>query len=71
MLVAVPLQIDAVAGTPVILGVGFTVTMMEYGAAEGQLPPVLVAVTKYSTVPDVALLGLVNVCAIVLPDPAA
>jgi hypothetical protein len=29
-----------------------------------------VGVTRYSTVPAVALLGLVSVCAIVLPEPA-
>ena len=71
MFVAVLLQILAAAGTPVILGVGLTVTTTLYGAAEAQLPVVLVAVTRYSTVPAVALLGFVNVCAIVLPDPAA
>ena len=71
MFVDVLLQMLAVDGTPVICGVGLTVTMIEYGADDGQLPVVLVAVTRYSTVPAVALLGFVNSCAIVLPDPAA
>jgi hypothetical protein len=70
MFVAVLLQIATVAGTPVITGVGFTVTVITYGALDGQLPPVEVGVTRYSTVPEVALLGFVNVCAIVLPVPA-
>ena len=61
MLVAVLLQIACVAGTPVITGVGLTVTVIVYGAAAGQLPPVDVGVTIYSTVPAVALLGLVSV----------
>ena len=61
MFVAVLLQILAVAGTPDICGVGLTVTIMEYGADDAQLPVVLVAVIKYSTVPAVALLGFVNV----------
>jgi hypothetical protein len=34
------------------------------------LPPVEVGVTRYCTVPAVALLGLLKVCAIVLPLPA-
>jgi hypothetical protein len=70
MFVAVLLQIANVDGTPVIAGVGLTVTVIVYGAAAGQLPPVEVGVTMYSTVPAVALLGLVNVCVIVAPLPA-
>jgi hypothetical protein len=70
ILVAVLLQIESVAGTPVTTGVGFTVTVMIYGALAGHVPPVEVGVTRYSTVPAVALLGLLNVCAIVLPLPA-
>src|SRR5205085_3095927 len=58
MFVAVLLQIAAVDGTPVTCGVGFTVTVIVYGAAAGQLPPVDVGVTRYCTVPAVALLGL-------------
>jgi hypothetical protein len=60
MLVAVPLQIAAVLAV-VTAGVGLTVTVIVYGAAAGQLPPVDVGVTIYSTVPAVALLGLVSV----------
>jgi hypothetical protein len=71
MFVAVLLQIATVEGTPVTTGVGFTVTVIVYAALAGQLPPVDVGVTRYSTVPAVALLGLVNVCAIVAPDPLA
>ena len=71
MFVAVLLQILAVDGTPDICGVGLTVTTTLYGADDAQLPVVLVAVIKYSTVPAVALLGLISVWAIVLPDPAA
>ena len=41
-------------------GVGFTVTVM-VKAAPAQDPVVAVGVTKYCTVPAVALLGLVNV----------
>ena len=61
MFVAVLLQILVVDGTPDICGVGLTVTTTLYGADEGQLPVVLVAVIKYSTVPAVALLGLISV----------
>jgi len=70
ILVALLLRSSAVDGTPVILGVGLTVTTTLYGDADGQLPVVLVAVIRYSTVLALALLGLVSVCAIVLPDPA-
>jgi hypothetical protein len=65
--VAVLLQIESVAGTPVTTGVGFTETVIVYGALATQLPPVDVGVTRYSTVPVVALLGLLSVCAMVLP----
>jgi hypothetical protein len=63
------LQIATVLGTPVICGVGLTVTVIKYGELVLQFPPVEVGVTKYSTVPDVLLLLLVNVCAIVDPLP--
>ncbi len=69
MLVAVLLQIATADGTPVTTGVGCTVTVITYGAEAGQLPPIEVGVTWYSTVPAVALLGLVSVCAMVLPEP--
>jgi hypothetical protein len=45
--VAVLLQIDAVAGTPVITGLGFTVTVMVYAELAGHKPPVEVGVTRY------------------------
>lgn len=47
MLVVLPLQIAAVAGTPVTCGVGFTVTVITNGALEGHVPPSDVAVTRY------------------------
>jgi hypothetical protein len=53
----------------VINGVGLTVTTIEYVPLAGQLPAVEVGVTRYSTVPAVTLLGLVNVCAIVSALP--
>ena len=59
--VAVLLQIATVDGTPVICGLGLTVTVITNGALEGQAPPTDVGVTKYSTVPAVALLGLTSV----------
>jgi hypothetical protein len=68
ILVLVLLQIDVVAGL-VTTGVGFTVTVMVYGAP-AQLPVVEVGVTIYSTVPDAELLGFVSVWLIVAPDPA-
>jgi hypothetical protein len=68
--VVVLLQIATVAGTPVIAGVGFTVIVITYAVLPGQVPPVDVGVTRYSTVPAVALLGLVNVWLMVGPDPA-
>jgi hypothetical protein len=45
--VAVLLHIAAVAGTPVIAGVGFTVTVTVYEVLAGQLPAVEVGVTRY------------------------
>jgi hypothetical protein len=69
ILVAVLLQIAAVLAV-VTAGVGLTVTVMVYGAPGHVVLAVDVGVTIYCTVPAVALLGLVNVCAIVAPDPA-
>jgi uncharacterized protein (DUF433 family) len=66
----VPLHVTAVEGF-VTAGVGLTVTVMTYAALAGQLPVVEVGITKYSTVPAVELLGLMSVCEIVLPLPAA
>jgi hypothetical protein len=66
--VAVPLQIDAVFAV-VTAGVGLTVTVIVC-AGPWQAPAVDVGTTTYSTVPAALLLGLVNVCAIVLPEPA-
>jgi hypothetical protein len=68
--VAVLLQIATAEGTPVTTGRGFTVTVITKGALAGQVPAVDVGVTRYCTVPAVALLGLVRVCAIVFPLPA-
>jgi predicted transcriptional regulator len=64
----VPVQIE-VAGALVTAGVGFTVTVMVNGAPT-QLPVTEVGVTIYCTEPAVALLGLVKVWLIRLPDPA-
>jgi hypothetical protein len=64
----VALHIATVAAL-VTAGVGFTVTVIVYGAP-GHDPVVAVGVTKYSIVPAVALLGLVNVWLIVVPEPA-
>ena len=47
ILVALPLHIATVAGTPVTCGVGFTVTVITNGALEGHGPPSDVAVTRY------------------------
>jgi hypothetical protein len=47
MFVAVLLQMATVAGTPVIAGVGLTVTVIVYELLAGQLPPVEVGVTRY------------------------
>jgi hypothetical protein len=55
------LQIVAVAGTPVIAGVGFTVTVIVYGVLAAQPPVVDVGVTRYSTVPAVVLLGFARI----------
>jgi hypothetical protein len=69
MFVAVALHITAVLAV-VTIGVGLTVTVIVY-AGPGQAGVVVdVGVTIYCTVPAVELLGLVNVWAIVLPDPA-
>jgi hypothetical protein len=64
----VALQIASVAPF-VTEGVGFTVTVIVYGAPT-QFPVVDVGVTIYCTVPAVALEGLVSVWLIVLPAPA-
>jgi hypothetical protein len=64
----VALQISDVAGL-VIAGFGLTVTVIVNGAP-AQLPVVEVGVTIYWTLPAVALLGLVSVWLIVVPDPA-
>jgi hypothetical protein len=69
ILVAVLLQIAAVLAV-VTAGVGLTVTVMVYGAPGHVVLAVDVGVTIYCTVPAVALLGLLSVCAIVAPDPA-
>ena len=64
-----PLQIAA-GGAFVTAGVGCTVTVITYGALAGHAPDVETGVTKYSTVPTVLLLGLLNVCEILFPVPA-
>jgi hypothetical protein len=69
MLVAVLLQIAAVLAV-VTAGVGLTVTVIVYGAPAQVVLAVDVGVTIYSTVPAVTLLGLLNICPIVLPAPA-
>lgn len=69
MFVAVALQIVH-AFVAVTTGVGFTVTTMLYEGPGQAGVAVDVGVTRYSTVPDVVLLGFVNVCAIVAPAPA-
>jgi hypothetical protein len=61
----VALQIVA-AGALVTAGVGFTVTVIVKGAP-GHPPAMEVGVTIYSTVPAVALLGLVRVWLITFP----
>jgi hypothetical protein len=68
MLVDVALQIALVLAV-VTTGVGFTVTVIVYGDPGQPGVAVDVGVTIYCTVPAVALLGLVRVCAIVLPAP--
>lgn len=67
--VAFPLQIVAVFAV-VTTGVGFTVTVIVYGAPGQVVEAVEVGVTMYCTVPAALLLGLESVCAIVAPDPA-
>ena len=68
--VAVLLQIATADGTPSTCGVGLTVTTIENGTPnDGHEPVIDVGVIIYSTVPAAELLGLVSVCAIVLPDP--
>lgn len=69
MFVVPPLQIAAVFAV-VTTGVGFTVTVITYGAPGHAGVAVEVGVTIYSTVPETLLLGFVSVCAIVAPDPA-
>lgn len=69
ILVAVALQIAAVFAV-VTTGLGFTVTVITYGAPGQAGVAVDVGVTMYSTVPAVALPGLDSVCAIVAPLPA-
>src|SRR5205085_1787958 len=68
MLVAVALQIVAVLAV-VTTGVGLTVTVIVYGVPGHAGVAVEVGVTIYCTVPTVALLGLVRVCAMVDPLP--
>jgi hypothetical protein len=69
ILVDVPLQIALVLAA-VTAGVGLTVTVIVYGEPAQVVLAVDVGVTIYCTVPAVALLGLLSVCAIVAPDPA-
>jgi hypothetical protein len=69
ILVAVLLHITVVFAA-VTTGLGFTVTVIVYTAPVQAGEPVDVGVTRYSTVPAVALPGLVNVCAMLLPDDA-
>src|SRR5687768_1414535 len=54
----------------VTTGLGFTVTVMVYGALP-QTPVVDVGVTMYSTLPALTLLGLDNTWLIVFPVPGA
>jgi hypothetical protein len=69
ILVAVALHIEAVLAV-VTDGMGLTVTVIVY-AAPGQVGlAVEVGVTKYWTVPAVALLGFVSAWAMVDPLPA-
>lgn len=66
--VAVPLQIETLS-VVVTTGVGCTVTVIVY-AGPWQAPAIDVGTTIYSTVPGVALPGLLRVCDIVGPLPA-
>jgi ABC-type proline/glycine betaine transport system permease subunit len=63
-----PLQVLAVAAL-VTAGIGLTVTVI-VNADPAHDPVVDVGVTRYCTLPAVALLGLVNAWLIVAPDPA-
>jgi hypothetical protein len=63
-----PVHIEDAAAF-VTAGLGLTVTVIVNGVP-GQLPVIAVGVTIYCTEPAVALLGLVSVWLIVLPDPA-
>jgi hypothetical protein len=67
MFVAVALQIVAVLAV-VTTGVGLTVTVIVYAEPGQAGVAVEVGVTRYWTVPAVALDGLVNVCEIVAPE---
>jgi hypothetical protein len=67
--VGVPLQIVAVLAV-VTTGVGLTVTVIAYGVPGQAGVAVDVGVTRYWTVPAVALEGLVSVWAMVDPLPA-
>lgn len=69
MLVVPPLQMAAVFAV-VITGLGFTVTVMVYGAPGHAGVAVDVGVTIYSTVPAAVLPGLTSVWLIVDPVPA-
>lgn len=62
-----PLQMTAVVAD-VSAGVGFTVTVI-VKAGPGHVPTVEVGVTRYSTDPATALLGLVSIWLIRLPEP--
>lgn len=64
----VPLHVLAVDAL-VTSGIGFTVTVMVYDEPTHE-PVVEVGVTMYSTVPALALLGLVNISLIIVPDVA-
>jgi uncharacterized protein Usg len=64
----VPLQVLAVLAV-VTEGKGFTVIIILYGVP-AQNPVIEVGVTRYSTVPAVALLGFVSTWLIVPPEPA-
>jgi len=64
----VPLHVLAVAAL-VTAGVGFTVTVM-VKVDPTHKPVTEVGVTKYCTVPEVALLGFVRAWLMVPPDPA-
>lgn len=55
----VPLQVEAVLAV-VTTGVGKTVTVIVYGTP-GHEPVTAVGVTRYCTVPEAVLLGLVSV----------